>query len=82
MRTAPLILAARQSPRLRRLLNEGAGDCGEIVKIVVEEGGLEMAREVANEHADKALKAVEGWRESDCKKDLQEIVKICIDRNM
>ena len=82
IRTAPLILAARQSPRLRRLLDEGTGDCEEIVKIVVEEGGLEMARGVANEHADKALKAVKGWKESDCKNDLQEIVKICIDRNM
>lgn len=82
IRTAPLILAARQSPRLRRLLEEGTGDCVEIVKIVGEEGGLEKAREVANEHADKALKAVHGWRESKFKNDLQEIVKICIDRNM
>ena len=82
IRTAPLILAARQSPRLRRLLDEGTGEWGEIVKIVGEEGGLEKARDVANEHADNALNAVEGWKESHCKNDLQEIVKICIDRNM
>ena len=47
-----------------------------------EEGGLELAREVANEHANEALKAVDGWKESPCKKDLQEIVKICINRTM
>ena len=82
IRTAPLILAARQSPRLRRLLDEGSEDCGEIVKIVVEEGGLEKAREVARTHADEALKAIEGWNDSTSKDDLREIVKICIDRNM
>ena len=63
-------------------MDEGSGDCGEIVKIVVEEGGLEMAREVANEHAEKALMAIDGWKESNFKNDLQEIVKICIDRKM
>jgi len=82
IRTAPLILAARQSPRLRRMLEEGTDDCEEIVKIVVAEGGLEQARDVANKHAEEALKAVEGWKESDSKNDLREIVKICIDRNM
>ena len=53
IRTAPLILAARQSPRLRRMLEEGTRDVEEIVKIVREEGGLELAREVANEHANE-----------------------------
>ena len=81
IRTAPLILAARQSPRLRRMLEEGAEDCEEIVKIVVTEGGLEQARDVANRHAADALKAVEGWKESDSKKDLQKIVQICVDRS-
>ena len=82
IRTAPLILAARQSPRLRRMLEEGTRDGEEIVKIVREEGGLELAREVANEHANEALKAVDGWKESPSKKDLQDIVKICINRTM
>ena len=82
IRTAPLILTARQSPRLRRMLEEGTRDVEEIVKIVREEGGLELAREVANEHANEALKAVDGWKESPCKKDLQDIVKICINRTM
>ena len=82
IRTAPLILAARQSPRLRRMLEEGTRDGEEIVKIVREEGGLELARDVANEHANESLKAVDGWKESPCKKDLQDIVKICINRTM
>ena len=82
IRTAPVILAARQSPRLRRLLDEGTGDYEEIVKIVVEEGGLEMARDIVRAKADEALKAIEGWKDSTSKDDLREIVKICIDRNM
>ena len=43
---------------------------------------MKKGREVANEHAEKALKAVDGWKESNFKNDLQEIVKICIDRKM
>eukprot|EP00092_Neocalanus_flemingeri_P007727 GFUD01008343.1.p1 GENE.GFUD01008343.1~~GFUD01008343.1.p1 ORF type:complete len:352 (-),score=137.07 GFUD01008343.1:145-1200(-) len=82
IRTAPLILAARQSARLRRMLEEGTGDCEEIVKIVVAEGGLEQARDVANLHAAEALKAVEGWKESESKNDLREIVKIFLDGNL
>ena len=81
IRTAPLILAARQSPRLTRMLEERTGDSKEILKIVVEEGGLEMARLEAGKHADTALKAIEGWKDSSSKKDLVEIVNICIDRD-
>ena len=81
IRTAPLILAARQSPRLRRMLEEGTGDCEEIIKIVREEGGLEEARNEASQHANEAIKAIEGWKDSTSKDDLLEIVEICINRN-
>ena len=63
------------------MLEEGTEDCEEIVRIVVSEGGLEQAREVANKHAEEALNAVAGWKESKCKDDLREIVEICINRN-
>ena len=82
IRTAPLILAARQSEKLRRMLDEGTDDCEEIVRIVVAEGGLEQARKVAYNHAEEALKAVAGWKESESKNQLKEVVKICLDRNM
>lgn len=82
IRTAPLILAARQSPQLGMMLEQGARDSSQIVKIVIEEGGLELAREVANKHAAKALKAVEGWKESPFKNDLKDIANICINRTM
>ena len=81
IRTAPLILAARQSPRLTRMLEQGTGECEDILKIVVEEGGLEMARFEAVKHADAALKTIEGWKDSNSKQDLVEIVNICINRN-
>ena len=63
IRTAPLILAARQSARLRRMWEEGTEDCEEIVRILVSEGVLEQAREVANKHAEDALNTVAAWKE-------------------
>ena len=82
IRTAPLILAARQSPSLTNMLEEDMVDSREIVRIVREEGGLELAREVASNHADEALKAIVDWKESTFKNDLKDIVKICINRTM
>ena len=42
---------------------EGTEDGEEIVRILVSEGVLEQAREVANKHAEDALNTVAAWKE-------------------
>ena len=76
LRTAPLILAARKSERLRRLLEEKSRDKEEILSIVLNEGGVEEAQRMAVKHADIALDAIANWKDSPSKRDLKEILKI------
>ena len=59
--TAPLLLAARNCSSLKRLLEFGeeVGSKEEVVRMVVEAGGLDEAVELAQAHANTALGAVE-----------------------
>ena len=63
MYTAPLLLAARNCSSLKRLLDFGeeVGSKEEVVRMVVEAGGVDEAVELAQAHANIALHAVEGW---------------------
>ena len=61
--TAPLLLAARNCSSLKRLLDFGeeVGSKEEVVRMVVEAGGVDEAVELAQAHANTALGAVEEW---------------------
>ena len=62
--TAPLLLAARNCSSLKRLLDFGeeVGSKEEVVRMVVEAGGVEEAVEMAAVHANTALEALGGWK--------------------
>ena len=64
------------------MLEDGVKDTEEIVRIVVEEGGVEQAMEVANKHASNAMQAIETWKASVYKEELYEIVDLCLTRKM
>ena len=73
--TAPLLLAARNCSSLKRLLDFGeeVGSKEEVVRMVVEAGGVDEAVELAQAHANTALRAVEGW-EGEQVEELRELV--------
>ena len=64
LRTAPLLLAARNCSDLARLLDLGeeVGSREDVVRMVVEAGGVEDAAEMAAVHANTALEALRGWK--------------------
>ena len=73
--TAPLLLAARNCSSLKRLLDFGeeVGSKEEVVRMVVEAGGVDQAVELAQAHANTALDAVEGW-EGEQVEELRDLV--------
>ena len=75
LRTAPLLLAARNCSALARLLDLGeeVGSKEEVVRMVVEAGGVEEAAQMASAHADMALDALEGW-EGEQAEELRDLV--------
>ena len=75
LRTAPLLLAARNCSDLTRLLDLGEelGSREEVVKMVVEAGGVEDAVEMAAVHANTALEALRGW-EGEQVEELRDLV--------
>jgi len=75
LRTAPLLLAARNCSDLARLLDLGeeVGSPEEVVKMVVEAGGVEEAAEMAAVHANVALEALGGW-EGEQVEELRDLV--------
>ena len=64
LRTAPLLLAARNCSDLAQLmdLGEEGGSREDVVRMVVEAGGVEDAAEMAAVHANTALEALRGWK--------------------
>ena len=70
--TAPLLLAARNCSSLKRLLDFGeeVGSKEEVVRMVVEAGGVDEAVELTQAHA---LHAVEGW-EGEQVEELRDLV--------
>ena len=73
--TAPLLLAARNCSSLKRLLDFGeeVGSKEEVVRMVVEAGGVDEAVELAQAHANTALHAVEEW-EGERVEELKDLV--------
>ena len=73
--TAPLLLAARNCSSLKRLLDFGeeVGGKEEVVRMVVEAGGVDEAVELAQAHANTALHAVEEW-EGEQVEELRDLV--------
>ena len=82
IKTAPVILAAKDSPKLQKMLEENAENVEVIMKAVIEEGGVEKAKAAAIDHSKMALLAIENWKESSHKETLKELVELCINRSM
>lgn len=66
--TAPILFAMEEFPQLQEVVDRGFGNCSDVeiaLDYLVKSRGLERTRELAAEHADNAVKAIEALPQSD-----------------
>jgi geranyl diphosphate synthase len=87
--TAPVLFAAEKFPELHSLIKRRFKEIGDVeraAKLVFESDGIEMASDLANEHRNLALDALEELPDIDCefantcRAALREIANRAVDR--
>jgi len=78
--TLPVIFAAEKDPDLLDLLGDAEVDVDRVRTVVLETGGFQRARDVALDHVERALAALERMPESDAREALTQIARLVVAR--
>ena len=81
--TAPVLFASEKYPEMELLISRRFAEVGDVEKafeMVLESDGMEETKVLAKKYAKAALHSIEGFRESESKQNLYNLMDAVIDR--